>query len=100
MIGGGSNYPLMSSTEEANAPWNKIEIEREICPTCNGYGGVWYNERGDEINPDVYSQLSEKEKNDWEFDPCEQCNGKGYIDDESNIDTDLFDEFYEWYNED
>lgn len=49
------------------------------CPDCGGDGGVFYNEEGDEISRVEYDKLSAEQQEDWEFEPCEYCDGDGEI---------------------
>lgn len=61
------------------APWNENDDAYEICPICNGDGGVYYNEDGDEINRDAYEGLNDKDKAEWTFERCANCDGEGLI---------------------
>jgi hypothetical protein len=78
-MAGGGYYPTMTDIEWASAPWNQIEPTYDTCPDCNGEGGVFYNGDGDEINRADYERLSDEDKQLWEFDKCERCDGLGTI---------------------
>lgn len=70
----------MTSLEWANAPWNECEPTFEMCPECNGDGGVWYDDKdGVEYSVADYERLSEEVRKGLKFDKCERCDGTGSI---------------------
>lgn len=78
-MAGGGYYPTMTDVEWASAPWNQPDPTYDTCPDCNGEGGVFYNDDGDEINRADYERLSDEDKRLWTFDKCERCDGIGTI---------------------
>lgn len=78
-MAGGGYYPTMTDLEWANAPWNESEVHYDICPECDGDGGVWYDEDGKEYGKADYNRMSEEERTELEFKECERCEGKGKI---------------------
>ena len=76
-MAGGGNYPIMMDSEWRNAPWNQTDPVYDICPDCNGDGGVWYDENGEEYSKADYERMSEEERKDLEFEKCERCGGEG-----------------------
>lgn len=91
---GGGYYPLMDSIDWERAPWNQSDDEYETCPDCNGDGGIYFNEDGDEISKAEYEQLSDEEKELWEFEKCSTCDGSGEVIKEADDEPDL-DAIYE-----
>lgn len=65
--------------DDANAPWHELEPLYETCSECNGDGGIYYNDNGDEINVADYERLSDEDKTLWTFAECEHCDGIGTI---------------------
>ena len=64
---------------DPNAPWNQPESSYETCPYCNGDGGIYANDDGDELNVVDYERLSEEDQSLWYFIECEHCDGSGTI---------------------
>ena len=64
---------------DPQAPWNKRDVEYRICVECNGDGGVYYNDDGEEISRTDYERLSDEDKALWKFDECLECNGDGEV---------------------
>lgn len=69
----------MTDIEWRNAPWNQIDAVYGTCHDCNGDGGVWYDEDGNEIRKADYERMSEEERKDLKFEKCERCEGVGTI---------------------
>lgn len=65
--------------DNPNAPWNQSEAMKETCPDCDGDGGVYYNDNGDELSKSDWERLSDEDKVLWEFEKCERCEGIGTI---------------------
>jgi Zn-finger nucleic acid-binding protein len=78
-MAGGGYYPTMTDIEWRNAPWNQPDIAYDTCPDCNGDGGVWYDEDGNEYSVADYERMSEEERKDLGFEKCERCGGDGEI---------------------
>lgn len=78
-MAGGGYYPKMTDWAWANAPWNQLDAVYETCPECNGDGGVWYDENGEEYSASDFEQMSEEVRFGLEFDKCERCDGVGTI---------------------
>lgn len=79
-MAGGGYYPIMTDLEWADAPWNNSSEETyDVCPECDGDGGVWYDEDGKEYSKADYERMSEEEQTELEFKECERCEGKGKI---------------------
>lgn len=79
--------PFISGNDwdDPRAPWNQVEPLYETCPHCNGDGGIYYNDNGDELNVADYDRLSDEDKSTWQFDACEHCDGTGTIISEREI---------------
>lgn len=78
--------------DDRNAPWNQREPLYETCPHCDGDGGVYYDDDGNELSVIDYERLSEEDKCLWTLDKCEHCDGVGtIITDPWEIDSDYYD---------
>lgn len=64
---------------DRHAPWNQPDAVYETCSHCNGDGGVWYDDDGNEYTKADYERLSEECRKGLNFDKCEHCDGVGTI---------------------
>ena len=78
-MAGGGYYPIMSDTDWKRAPFNQPDPEYQTCDECNGDGGVWYDDNGNEFSKADYERMSDEMRNGLKFDECEHCGGKGEI---------------------
>jgi RecJ-like exonuclease len=70
------NRLLYGDPEPCTRSIDMIE-KHEPCVECNGVGGFYFNEDGDEITKEEY--LENKGNKKYFMIPCEECDGKGYI---------------------
>ena len=90
-MAGGGCYPTMTDLEWRDAPWNERESKYEVCIECNGDGGIWYDEDGNEYSVADYKRMSDEMREGLEFDKCERCKGKGKVEFEPyEIDCDYY----------
>lgn len=78
--------------DDPRAPWNQSDIEYSICTECNGDGGVYYNEDGDELSVADYQRLSEEDQAMCIFEKCPHCDGDGVIE----CDIELYEPEFEY----
>lgn len=75
-----------------NAPWNQSDIAYSICSECNGDGGVYYNDDGDELSVADYQRLSEEDQAMCIFEKCPRCDGEGVVE----CDIELYEPEFEY----
>ena len=76
----GVNHSVSGNDwNDANAPWNQRARVFHTCPECDGDGGIYYNNDGEELSKVDYDRLSDEDKALWNFDKCMRCDGTGEI---------------------